>query len=638
MESEAIDPEEARAWFRRRITNVGIGSLERLPLSVARILKDAGIPLHVSEGANVEDVPSLLSHKAHHRLLTQLPGPGLGVRDDETKSSGPVEKANLLLEDSVQVREAVAFELLQSSSAMAPQTRALLQHISTHREDNARSLVAADAISSDFLLQLAGFRQCMAIARAGVPVEGAFNETITAYLHRLLFPSPEALEGLGLAKDAPMSQAAAAVAHGRQADSIVAGLDLFFDGVGHLPLVEAYSAASIVDQFAATAQDPDSLLDSIIAWQGAHPSPFAGYQALAALVFSRVPLSGHEDQVWNLFEGLVHRSIPDAESEADLAIRTELARHFARHLECSFVFADGERTSASAWWLAERVASVLADSVVPYEKLREGLLGHAFEVTAALWAATRQPTVPHRLRYATFFDNHLWSRACFHLLGALSARLQGKREAIDVWVAGVREARKESDPRIKCDEVLYAFDRDELEGHATSLVQEVANAEDAIGLIAEFGGGAAELSASAVKAALVIAMSDTALGKRLWDVFRTPEWRQQLVASSGSEIPDGLLLAMGELALRDERGGAVAEDLAAAAGNDGLSVDAHRALAVAALGCATLTGTPQVVAQLRHSSRSMVDPMNYWRSVLERSWQLASPLSRARMRPMLAWL
>ena len=366
----------------------------------------------------------------HERRIPNPPGPVVLLRVLGKERTGEaVNVTDYLLHPARTVRETAVTYLGRapegSTSWLSPRSRAVLAETagSIRSEVQAEWLPAArrlfDVLDEDFLLNLAGFRQCWA---------ANLREEQAAYWRRVIRPGIHLAASVPPAWfEIPSTDVAADCVVG--ASSLAEALDRHFVRCGHLPLTPPASAGSVVRRWADTSGARSGVWEAVWRWADAGLSPFRAYHACQ--VFIECPDLIPDGQSAVLWERVcsIHtptQGVEDGETPAppDLTevgweLRRELARHYLGQLELHTSEQPGDRLAALAWWAAERVAGELTESLqsagidtaAGLQNAIERAVSREAELTDIAWDALRPAGSPSTFAFGTMEACGLWTAA-----------------------------------------------------------------------------------------------------------------------------------------------------------------------------------------------------------------------------------
>ena len=382
---------------------------------LARRLRPKAVPKRALEILNAPDHPDRVSMSA---------GPMICYREGRARRSLAVlSAAEYMFSASVKARDAAVshFERLaeRDEGVLTQRSRVVIaqfaEPLRSRRAKDRRNaaVVIHDAIDDDFYCNLAGLRQCLQV---GVDP--------TDYLQRVFRASASSLNALGLSIVKPSErreEIAILVQRCAQAASLREACDLYYKGLGHLPLAPDLSLGQAVTQWIDSNGSPESVWEEVWGWADSISSPLARYHACCAL--ARRPAAVPHDQFPRLWQEIL--AIADMPAEqaptsgwtGALALRCELAKHYVRHIETNFPGMDGERISASAWWLTERVASIFGTSDDAVHNVRNSIVAVETNRSGQIHMFAHPPILPSALRGATVTLPSVWSHSLLCQIG-----------------------------------------------------------------------------------------------------------------------------------------------------------------------------------------------------------------------------
>ena len=159
----------------------------------------------------------------------------------------------------------------RSQAALAEAAHGILNEVQEEWLPAAKRV--SDVLEEDFLLNLAGFRQCW---------EANLRAEQDAYWRRVIRPGVQLAASIPVAwYDIPSAEAAGATAYSFVGDvvSLPLLLDDYFRRFGHLPLAPPASAGSVVRKWAETSGRGAEAWDAVWQWADAGSSPLRAYHA-----------------------------------------------------------------------------------------------------------------------------------------------------------------------------------------------------------------------------------------------------------------------------------------------------------------------------------------------------------------------
>ncbi len=442
---QSPSPEEIRNAFRGirlRMRNYAfhhhsrIGPRTRTALQELDLLEGQPDPI----GADID--VEVLRDPDHSRRLPIPPGPlFMYLTQDEKPVRMSVEAPVLLLSELHDVRKA-AFAHLErmiadGSLPVTPKTRNALEqtragiHSETSGEWRPAAIALHDAFVDDALVTLEGVRQCLEC--------GSIDDNLKKYAHRLILPTVSSIASIELQVKNPESEhprlleTIASIV--REAGSLGDACSRYHTQLGHLPLAPPYAMSEIVARW--TAEHPEADVWTEV-WQWARDAfgPIPRYHACA--VFVRNPEwipDGKLPDLWREIVGVVYGSgIQDHEDAAHepWALRSDLARHFAYHIEARLPDNDGATIACFAWWFAERVASLFPADPESARFYRENLINPMVHISERIWLTAGPHIGRSFLRYVTATVPSPWATALLALMGDTLDRLAPQEQSDEI--------------------------------------------------------------------------------------------------------------------------------------------------------------------------------------------------------------
>jgi hypothetical protein len=419
--------------MKARMAQHALHNPEGLDLRTAIILSENGlIPGGVATFAPEAEMLAAIRDPKDPNRIQAPDGPLVLVKRGAgaTNANVVVTAAGFLLSEVLEARQA-AVSHLESLAASKPtiltersqavlnkNNEDLLSEGSWHRA----AVNVLDALDEDFLYNLAGLNQCVAINYR----EGAKN-----YAPLVLRPSLTAVNAIPIGVSSPSQERERLLGlieeSVRSAASVGALCDDYYARFGHLPLTGEVSLGVAVRKWVAAHGTLENLWSAVWSWADATGGPLPRYHACQVFIENPSFLpEGEKARLWKeIIEALV---LPEKDGiewlEWSLAwcLRYELLCHFAAHFECLAPGEDGERIAVAALWVTERVATALSHRSVDIQHLLDQTVVPTGNHSSGVWQIVRPPTTrPCPLRYAALFGPRLWSLS---MLGELGRRIR----------------------------------------------------------------------------------------------------------------------------------------------------------------------------------------------------------------------
>jgi hypothetical protein len=434
------------------------------------------LPLGLLEHRDPDDeIPvellEIISNPEHEKRIPAPPGPLLFYLESEDGPRSAVPMNFFLLNPDPRFRRAAFehFDRLKDlvEPVLNPRTEAILPQVSSSIDaeeisswvENAVRLF--DAVSDDFLVALAGFRQSS---------ELHYQEGINLYLRFLLRPTISSLEMLKIRVVTPSSQrddfVSAVEQIARESNSLEDSLDRFLRTLGHLPFHPLCGVVKATERWRSSIT-PEEAWGRMVDWANAKHSPVPlAHIFLLALTDTSVLPKAEVPRLWQMFNDLM--DFPREENggspwEWAWKVRCDLARHYVSFLECQCPGTESERIANLAWWMAERVASLFGVNPQTLKNAHEKVIIPELEASSHAWELAKPPLLPSLLQYATLDIPSVWSTSLLCQSGAFPATLLDREiasQAYEVLKEPLNHALLRSFPPPAADlrPPLYAFD------------------------------------------------------------------------------------------------------------------------------------------------------------------------------------
>ena len=433
------------------------------------ILQDNGLLADAEPHVVGEHTVAVLKDVNHPDRLPLAPGPLIWHRADGSDSRRAVfPVSNYLFSHVRDLRDAALthFEGLTSAEpeALGQGVKAVIAQYggNLRSDDESRwrraAVLIADAISDDFLCNLAGVRQGLHMRLEQV-----------VYLPKVLCPpvaSLLALEQPPLKPSEQMGEIEQIISDCAGTSSLAEACRLYYRRLGHLPLAGRLSLLRVVSDWVERGGAQEQVWYQVWEWANGIPSPLPRYHACSVFVQrpDLVPPDEFRD-LWNEILEVVHAPLGEQHLKWTQAwrLRCELARHYASYIECNLPGMDGERIAASSLWLAEQVSMALEIRPEAANHFSNEAVPKEARISSLLHAMSHPPITPSNLRYATLYLPSLWSLSLQCLmgpnLGGLDPSSASGEVLAEVRSAIVRGVLASFPVRAKCSaEAVYGFE------------------------------------------------------------------------------------------------------------------------------------------------------------------------------------
>jgi hypothetical protein len=468
-DSDAVPPDLA---MKARMAQHALHHPEGFDLRTAIVLSENKLlPETLDTFAPEAEILAAIRDPGDANRIAAPPGPLVAVKDPAGGTNASVvTAAEFLLSEVLEARRASVRHLESLAAAWPPiltdRSRATLEKSKDAllSADTWRPAAVAvlDALDDDFLYNLAGLHQCVAID---------YREGATNYAPLVLRPSLTSINAIPFPVGTPTQEREGLIGWTdetvRSAASVAALCDSYYTKLGHVPLTGDLSLGAVFRKWASVRSENSLTWAAVWAWADAAGGPLPRYHACQ--VFVDNPSAVPENEKANFWKEILDVAIlPDRGGEwgkwaRPWLLRCELLRHYTAHLECLAPGEDGERIACAAMWVTERVASALSVPSVDIARLLDQTIVPTGDQARGVWQITRPPERPCSLRYAALFSTSLWSLS---LLGELGGRIREYESQTDDARADERVKETlmiwlmQSFPPLPVAEPpIYAFDR-----------------------------------------------------------------------------------------------------------------------------------------------------------------------------------
>lgn len=441
-------PEEMRKAMRMmqvRMRNNALHHFERIGIRTGRALQALGLIDDEMPGVGEEVDLSVLLDTKHVRRQALPDGPlVLYLTEGDPPKRMVVELPVLFFSDSRDVREAslqcVDRIAAENQLSLTPKTVEVLKK---WRDDvvsddaskwRPASVAISDALYDDVLVALGGTSQSL-------ESEPVIQDSLNFYSAKVIHPSVPSLDSISLAAGHPerdhetltklLSEIVA------RATDLSELCSLYLSELGFLPLAPPYCLAAAVSSWFASNPNVD-VWQGVWGWADTKPTPLSRYHACSVFVLhpELIP-DGKLSELWNEIVAVVHDSdMKDADlpEHEPWALRRDLARHYAYHLEARLPDNDGASIACFAWWFAEHVAALFPPDVGAARFYRENWVMPASNLSSHMWLAASSPIQRSFLRYVTFTMPSPWAVALLALMGEHLDKLSPAEQEEEVQV------------------------------------------------------------------------------------------------------------------------------------------------------------------------------------------------------------
>lgn len=279
------------------------------------------------------------------------------------------------------------------------------------------AMTLIDAFLDDVLVALQGTRQCL-------ESEPLIQDNLNEFVPRIIYPTVSSLDSIDLEVRNPEKEhqrlkeiVEVSVAEARSLRDACAR---YFSRLGYLPLAPPYSMAEVVSKWTAAHRDTETWTE-VWGWARNASGPLPLYHACAVFVVHPELVPREQFQaLWREILAVVHdadRKGSDNIEYERWALRRDLARHFAYHLEAHLPDNDGANIACFAWWFSEKVASIFTDDPESAQFYRKEWVAPALDQSSRVWFDASSRIGKCFLRYVTTTISSPWGTALLALMG-----------------------------------------------------------------------------------------------------------------------------------------------------------------------------------------------------------------------------
>ncbi len=655
-----------------RMRNYALHHFDRIGPRTQIVLRDLG--LFEDQGAPIgSDVDlNVLRDPNHPRREALPPGPLLlYLTEDEKPKRTVIDVTVLLYSEMPEVRIAAlthfsrmigegALKVTPKSWEIFEKGRAGLESANPH-EWRAAAVALCDAFNDDIWIALQGARQSLAS-------EPVIQDSLNAYAPRVLHPAVSSLDSIVLEVRDPqhehtrLTEIIASVVG--EAKSLAAACAAYHLRLGFLPFAPPYAMAEVVARWMAVHADTDAWKE-VWDWTKAAFGPIPRYHACSVFVLHPewVP-AGALLELWREILGVAHepgKRGDDNVAREPWALRRDLARHFAYHLEAHLPENDGAGIACFAWWFAEQVAALFPDAPQSAQFYRKHWIAPAAERSAYIWLAASPRIGRSYLRYVTTGIASPWATSLLALMGATLDQLAPQEQAVEIQVQfhealvtcliGALPVAVEavSDPTYAMECALgqtaqkWAVHQSDAQRAA---LEQIAATSRKLGSVEALCEALRKLPETALPDQIAVALAlkakahtDPTLAAGVWVVLADAEWRKRVFDSAEEQVVGRLIETLTILQV-DNQGQWFSllphfiAEVCEKAEND----ERRRLLFLYVVHTSLASDTVSAVRRLLRGTHKakFVDVVKAYRQGVESMWSHYPPWVQGRMRSLLA--
>lgn len=431
QKEQTYSPDEMRKVMRlmqMRMRNNALHHFNRIDFRTLRMLED--LELFKGEAASIGDNVdlSVLQDPENVRREKLPAGPLIIYVTEGEKPKRMVVEVPLLLLSEIPAVRKVAMECLKQMIqngllAITPKTGSIFEKLCKKLisddpgEWKPAAVTIGDAFYDDVRVALQGTHQSLE--------GGSFlGDSLNFYAPKVLYPTISSLDSISLDISNPENEheqmakmIGQIIANAQTLTEVCAG---YYKKLGHLALAPRYGMAEIVQLWHDAHPDTDAWTE-VWSWAHAAVGPVPQYHACCvfALHPELVP-QGRLPDLWNNILTVVKE--PERKGSVGpgsdaLALRRDLARHYAYHLEARLPDNDGANIACFAWWFSEQVAALFTDRPEAARFYRENWVQPALELSRHIWFIANPPIRRSFLRYVTLSVSSPWAVGLLSIMG-----------------------------------------------------------------------------------------------------------------------------------------------------------------------------------------------------------------------------
>lgn len=430
MESntENSELEAATRALKARMARAASLHLKQVDARTSIVLQEAGV---LKRGVTHFSIPAevleILTNISHPLRIPVSPGPFIFYKDTTNPNQQYVlDIVSVLLSAHVTSRSAAIshLELMATSESpkLTPKTKKILQIkggevINENPEVwQPAALEVHDVIADDLFYQLAAVEQSL---------EQHFEDGLRDYFPKILRPSISSLEALELRLVKPSEQKtemATLLSECANRNSLQEACNEYLRIAGFLPFAEDYSLAQMVKLWRERHNTQVNIWEVLWHWADETRSGLARYHV--SMTFLSNPewgVQGRERVVWQEILEIISNPADKDDSlkwQDEWTVRKELAQHYLHFLESRSPGALSEPLATFAWWLAERVGTLIGHTAEASSNLRNVAIIPEAASSDFAWKLSLPRVAPSVLAKATHLGASLWALSALNRMRA----------------------------------------------------------------------------------------------------------------------------------------------------------------------------------------------------------------------------
>ncbi|HCE46911.1 MAG TPA: hypothetical protein DET40_25470 [Lentisphaeria bacterium] len=520
-----------------------------------------------------------------------------------------------------------------------------------------------DAMHDDIFIAMQGLRQCL---ECSPPIQGSLDNFAPMIFH----PTISSLDSVVLAPGNPEGE------HTKLTEiiqSVVGNADNLRDVcsgyhavLGYLPLAPVYSMGAAVSLWLEKhPSDTDNVWSAVWDCANNSPGPLPKYHACTVFILhpELVP-NGKLSDLWAAILDVADISGKDEAKDIKREpwlLRKDLSRHFSHHLEAHMPDGPGANISNFAWWLAEKLASLLPDDPKSIQYYRKEWVERSAEVSVSTWFSACPRVGYSYLRYATNSLTAPWGTGLIALMGTKLEQLDPVGQSKDVQekfnntlishllasIPFAVDAPASPTFSMECaiGETALKWGRYRPENQASMLTQ-LVNGNRKLSTVESLCNALREMANSPLGDQAMIAMVLKAkaytapdLPKPAWEVLSDNDWRKRILGEMIVEVQGNLIEAFNILQpIAQDKWFTLFPHYVADLCEQTGDADRRKILFRYVIHASLASDTVSAVRRLLHGPNraNYIGLVKEYREIIDTLWPYYPPWGQGRMRAMLA--
>jgi hypothetical protein len=240
------------------------------------------------------------------------------------------------------------------------------------------------------------------------------------------------------------------------------------------------------------------------------------------------------------------------------ALRSDLTRHYAYHLEAHLPDSNSANIGCFAWWFSEQVAALFPDNPTSIRFYRGKWVQSALEISSAVWLVASPYINSSLLRYMTFSVISPWAVGLLSILGDKIERLAPDKQSDEVRARfhnaivshfiSIPPFSEQSpiDPTFAIESSLAEmilkwaeYQPDEQRKALEQLVatnNEIGTTDGLCTALRKFGESPLTVQIVVAFALRARAYIDPTIAKSVWEIIDDADWRSKVFSNTKTEV------------------------------------------------------------------------------------------------------